>query len=386
MFQPSVWMTAGVRLVSAACLYIRFKKAIDTWFTSLFLQTCADVPQFDFFAQSFIFVPILSPSFLFSYHFLSPPFHFPALSNFFSPFFLPIRLSMSQRFLPISFLSFLYYLALFFLSFPFLSFPFLSFPFLSFPFLSFPFLSFPFLSFPFLSFPFLSFPFLSFPFLSFPAALSLSCPIPLHFLFLLISLINFLFQSSFLLSTRPFSLHLLSFSFSDGLSSFSLLSFLFPPLPLLVIVLSISCPFLFLFCAFFHFQLPFIFQLAVFPSSIFLFLFCPIPFPKVFLSFSLPFIFHVLSSSFLPFYYLSRYLIFSFLFFVLIQGSFRYVLSSTSRAKAQKANPCSDLLSAWEQKCFSKIRFVYHHSHVFPFLLAEAVITLNVCWALAGLY
>ncbi len=214
---------------------------------------------------------------------------------------------------------------------------------------------------------------------------SFTFPFPAHFI------INFIFQSSLLPSPRTF----LSFFFPSPVlfifkRSFifqsSFLFVLFPPLPLLVIVLSISCPFLFLFCAFFHFQFPFIFQLAVFPSSLFCFLFCPIPFLKVFLSYSLPFIFHVLSSSFLPFYYLSRYLIFSFLFFVLIQGSFRHVLSSTSRAKAQKANPCSDLLSAWEQKCFSKIRFVYHHSHVFPFLLAEAVITLNVCWALAGLY
>ncbi len=251
-------MTAGVRLVSAACLYIRFKKAIDTWFTSLFLQTCADVPQFVFFAQSFIFVPILSPSFLFSYHFLSPPFHFPALSNFFSPFFLPIRLSMSQRFLPISFLSFLYYLALFFLSFPFLSFPFLSFPFLSFPFLSFPFLS------------FLSFPFLScclIPFLSH----SFTCPFPAHF-------INQFPLPVFLSSLYP------SFFFASPVLFIFRWSFIFQSSFLFVSPSSSSCH-----CTFHFLSLPFPFFVPFFIFSFlssssllssflhFLFLFCPIP-------------------------------------------------------------------------------------------------------------
>ncbi len=347
MFQPSVWMTAGVRLVSAACLYIRFKKAIDTWFTSLFLQTCADVPQFDFFCTILYLRTYPVPFFS-----LFLPFPVPSFS-FSCPSFLPIRLSMSKSFLPISFLSFLYYLALFFLSFPFLSFPFLSFPFL------------------------LPYPFLV-PFLY----ISFSCSF--HYQFHL---------PVFLASLSPyFSVLFLSISCPFHFQTVFHLSVFFPFCSVSSSYSSCHCTFHFLslpfpfFCAFFHFQFPFIFQLAVFPSSLFRFLFCPIPFLKVFLSYSLPFIFHLLSSSFLPFYYLSRYLIFSFLFFVLIQGSFRHVLSSTSRAKAQKANPCSDLLSAWEQKCFSKIRFVYHHSHVFPFLLAEAVITLNVCWALAGLY
>ncbi len=343
MFQPSVRMTAGVRLVSAACLYIRFKKAIDTWFTSLFLQTCADVPQFDFFLHnslsSYLSCPLL---------FIFLPFPI--------SFHLPSFLSDCQClkvFFPFPF--FLSYITLHYFSFPFLSFPFLSFPFLSF--------------------------FLScclIPFLSH----SFTCPFPAHFI------INFIFLSSF---SPSFSVLFLSISCPFHFQTVFHLSVFFPFCSVSSSSSSCHCTFHFLssfsfFCAFFHFQFPFIFQLAVFPSSLFLFLFCPIPFPKVFLSFSLPFIFHLLSSSFLPFYYLSRYLIFSFLFFVLIQGSFRHVLSSTSRAKAQKANPCSDLLSAWEQKCFSKIRFVYHHSHVFPFLLAEAVITLNVCWALAGLY
>ncbi len=163
-------MTAGVRLVSAACLYIRFKKAIDTWFTSLFLQTCADVPQFCVFLHNPL-SSYLSCPLLFSFLTISCRLLF-----IFLPFPISFHLSSFlsdcqclKDFFPFPF--FLSYITLHYFSFPFLSFPFLSFPFLSFPFLSFPFLSFPFLSFPFLSFPFL----LPYPFLVPFLYMSFSC-------------------------------------------------------------------------------------------------------------------------------------------------------------------------------------------------------------------